>query len=236
MWQDLRTELHPNGLEIVTVALDLDAEAAKPWIDKSSASHPSLIDRAHRLDELFGVVNVPSGIWIDELGVIVRPPEPAWPGKSMFREMMKGAPPLPDDADPYIKRSLGVTAKIKTNPALYLNALRDWVANGAASRFALTADEVIARSRPRAKDGSLAAAHFEIGQHLWRAGNNDAAVVHFKRAHELHPENWTYKRQAWQFVSPLLQNAREVYGTDWATEAERSGPENYYPQSPDLTP
>lgn len=230
----MRTELHPAGLEIVTVALDTDPSAAIPFIERANPQHPSLIDSAHSLDELFGVVNVPSGIWIDEEGAIVRPPEPAWPGKSVFREMMAGAPPLPADADPYVAKSLAVTRKIKTDPARYLNALRDWVANGAASRFALAPDEVVARSRPRGRAASEAAAHFELGQHLWRAGDNDGAVEHFKRAHELQPENWTYKRQAWQFVSPLLQNANEVYGTDWATEAERLGPETYYPQSPDL--
>ena len=47
----------------------------------AEAEHPSLIDEAHLLDELLGVVNVPSGVWIDEQGVIVRPPEPAFPGR-----------------------------------------------------------------------------------------------------------------------------------------------------------
>jgi len=30
VWQELRTELHPQGVEIVTVALDVDAEQARP--------------------------------------------------------------------------------------------------------------------------------------------------------------------------------------------------------------
>ena len=61
MWQELRTELHPRGLEIVTVALDVDADEAKPFIEQAHPEHPSLIDSAHVLDELFGVVNVPNG-------------------------------------------------------------------------------------------------------------------------------------------------------------------------------
>ena len=35
------------------------AEAAGPWIDPAKPEHPSLIDEAHLLDELLGVVNVP---------------------------------------------------------------------------------------------------------------------------------------------------------------------------------
>ena len=47
MWQALRSELHPRGLEIVTVALDTGgAEAAGSWIDMAKAEHPALIDEA----------------------------------------------------------------------------------------------------------------------------------------------------------------------------------------------
>lgn len=230
MWQEVREELHPRGLEVVTVALDVGGvDDAARWIDAAQATHPSLVDDRHRLDALFGVVNVPSGIWIDEEGVIVRPPEPAWPGKAMFREVLAGVD-LPDDADPYVSRALEVTRRIPVEPERYLAALRDWVERGSDSEYALDPDEVVARSRPRAPEHSEAAAHFALGQHLWRAGERDAAVEHFRTAHRLQPDNWTYKRQAWQFVSPVLQDARAVYGTDWASEVVAAGPENYYPQ------
>jgi 2-keto-4-pentenoate hydratase/2-oxohepta-3-ene-1,7-dioic acid hydratase in catechol pathway len=43
----------PQGVEVVTVALDVGgAEAAGPWIDAAEPEHPSLIDAEHRLDEL----------------------------------------------------------------------------------------------------------------------------------------------------------------------------------------
>ncbi len=62
------------------MALDTGGtDAAGPWIDRAKTTHPALVDAAHVLDELLGIVNVPSGIWIDEDGVIVRPPEPAFP-------------------------------------------------------------------------------------------------------------------------------------------------------------
>ena len=48
-WKDLRTELRPQGLEIVTVALDARGiETAGPWIEKAAAEHPSLIDEAKK--------------------------------------------------------------------------------------------------------------------------------------------------------------------------------------------
>jgi hypothetical protein len=96
VWQALRTELRPQGLEIVTVALDARGnETAGPWILKAAPDHPSLIDEGHVVDALFGVVNVPSGIWIDEEGIIVRPPEPAHPRRPAFLDRV-----VPPEASP----------------------------------------------------------------------------------------------------------------------------------------
>src|SRR5258706_6712590 len=87
-WQALRAELRPKGLEVVTVALDAGGiEAARPWVEAASPEHPSLIDEAHVVDELFGVVNVPNAVWIDEQGMIVRPAEPANIEHSAMRDM-----------------------------------------------------------------------------------------------------------------------------------------------------
>ena len=82
----------------------------------------------------------------------------------------------------------------------YPDAIRDWVANGPRSRFALTPDEVVARSQERSPGMSEGAAHFELANHLWRAGRRDLAIAHFNECHRLQPANWTYKRQAWSLV------------------------------------
>jgi hypothetical protein len=77
-----------------------------------------------------------------------------------------------------------------------------------------------------------AAAHFELGQHLVRAADREGAIEHFRAAHELQPENWTYKRQAWSLEDPL-QGPTEYYDGDWVSDIRASGPEHYYPL-PDL--
>jgi tetratricopeptide (TPR) repeat protein len=227
VWQALRTELHPAGLEIVTVALDVGGlDAAKPFIEAAKSEHPALIDQAHVLDELLGIVNVPSWIWIDEQGMIVRPPEPAWPGTSAIREMIKGAPlqNLPQ----YVRESAEEALKLNRDFDVYPAALRDWVANGPASRYVLTPEQVVERSRPRPPEIALAAAHFELGQHLVRAGKHEQAIPHFRQAHRLQPENWTYKRQAWIMVDPM-QGPTEHYEGDWLKDIRDIGYEAYYP-------
>jgi hypothetical protein len=219
----LRGELHP-GLEVVTVALDtVGADAAAPWIDRARTTHPALIDAAHLLDELLGVVNVPTGIWIDEQGMIVRPPEPAFPWRPRA---------LPDDVLAQLPEitveQLREAGRMRIDPEGYVAALRDWVVHGAESRYALSPAEVIARSRHRPPEASRAAACFELGQHLHRTGHPDDAVRWFREAHRLAPDNWTYKRQAWTFADPL-QGATSEYDSDWLTDVRKIGAENYYP-------
>lgn len=222
MWQEIRSELHPKGLEIVTVALDTgSADAAGPFIDRAKPEHPSLIDETHLLARLLGVVNVPSGVWVDEQGVIVRPPETAFPGTVTLPD------DLPADPSPELIEAFQETAKIRVSPKRYLAGLRDWAENGAASRFALDPDEVVARSKPLPPDASLAAAHFELAQHLHRSGDVEGAIPHFAEARRLEPTNWTYKRQAWSFADQW-QVETGPYEGDWLSDIRELGPERYY--------
>ena len=190
MWQALRNELHPQGFELVTVGLDtLGAEGCRPFIEAANPEHPSLIDAHHRMAELFGVINIPQSIWIDEAGNIVRPAEtaPAPPGPPRTR-IEPNAAGVPER----FKAIMSEAAKIPRDDAEpYHLALRDWVANGAASRYALAAGEVIARSRPRNEAVARGHAHFELGSELERRGHHAGAVAHFREAHRLVPESWT---------------------------------------------
>jgi len=229
VWQELRTELYPR-LEIVTVALDArGASVARPWIEKAQPTHPSLIDEAHVLAQL-GIVNVPSGVWIDEAGVIVRPPETAHPRRPTFKDQI-----VPADATPRERERIETVKALNADAERYVAALRDWAsrsasrssANGAASRYALSSDEVVRRSRPRPLSEATAAAHFALAQHLDAAGEAGLATAHFKEAQRLHPTSWTYRRDAWAIAGP---DHPAIYGTTWLDEVKREGVENYYPR------
>lgn len=223
MWQELRTELRPQGLEIVTVALDArGSQTAGQWIVKAAAEHPSLIDAVHLVDSLFGIVNVPSGIWIDEEGIIVRPPEPAHPRRPEYLDRV-----VPADASPAERERIELVKALHIEAERYIAALRDWVVHGGESRYVLSPDEVVRRSRPRPIEEAAAAAHFALGQSLHSRGARAGAIEHFRSAHRLHPTNWTYRRDAWS----LAGDERDaLYGTSWVDEVKREGAENYYPR------
>jgi hypothetical protein len=223
VWQTVREELRPRGLELVTVALDLGGiAAAGPWIERAQPRHPSLIDAGHVVDRLFGIVNVPSGVWIDEQGWIVRPPETAYPRRPSFldRDVQPTDPP-------HVAARIRAVKQLVIEPEKYMHALRDWVEHGSNSHYALAPDEVLRRSRPRPLAEAQAAAHFELAQHLYRIGRTDAAVPHFRAAHELQPDNWTYKRQAWSMADPT-QGPTQLYAGDWLLDVQNIGAEHYY--------
>ena len=222
MWQALRTELQPLGVEIVTVALDVDPAQARPYVERAQPEHPSLVDQAHLVDELFGIVNVPNSVWIDEHGTIVRPVEVASVQPSALDTGAMKKSDLPDEM-------VALARQIRRDPDAYLAALRDWVEKGQESTWALRPDEVVARSTPRSPDTARAAAHFELGQHLHARGEVDAAQRHWREAHRLQPDNWTYKRQAWDLVDPRRQVRTPVYDGSWTDDVRAAGPENYYP-------
>ena len=239
MWQELRTDLHPQGLEIVTVGLDTAGpQACRPFIEAANPQHPSLIDQHHKMAELFGVINIPNGVWIDEGGMIVRPAEPAPPPRP-------APPPALDGIDDIPARFIDILTeamKITTTPDEYHAALRDWVAKGSASEFALTPDEVLARSQPRDAAAARGAAHFELATHLHSNGHHAAAIEHFRAAHRLVPDNFSYKRQAWSlepgaegplarfWQGPTDDHPEDwPYEGDWLTDVRGFGAENYYP-------
>lgn len=234
IWAELRERLYPKGLEIVTVAMDTaGADAAREWIELAKPNHPALIDQAHIMGELFGVVNVPNGIWIDENGMIVRPAEPSWPGKTPVTEMEL------DDIEqwksvqqltPAHALILKEVKKMRFETELYLQMLEDWAEHGASSRYVLSEEEVIARSQPRSLSVAEAAAHYELGQYLHLRGNHTAAIPHWREAHRLQPNNWTYKRQAWSFEDPTVQDPQGVYDGSMLKDLQEVGAINYYPK------
>ena len=173
--------------EFVTVGLEMGgAEVLRPFIEDARPEHPSLVDQTHRMDALFGVTNIPSGIWIDERGIIVRPHESAVP------------PPVmrPDKDGELQALGHGRPIRLRRQPVRRHGARLG--PERRRQRVRALPDEVIARSHPQTREVSEAAAHFELAQHLWRLeGFSERALSHFAQAHTLQPDNITYKRQAY---------------------------------------
>jgi len=222
---------------VVTVALDINPEHAKPWIALASPTHPSLIDTTHITDELFGFINVPMAVWIDENGMLVRPAEAASIERSALRDQE-----VPTGLPPRIEQMYREVKSIPDDSEGYRSAILDWARNGAASKYAMTPEEVVAASQPVSSNQARAAACFALGEYLHRTVGHDAAVPWWREAHALYPENWTYKRQAWTLVTTpegatendLMQGPNEVYTGNWLDDVIAAGGGGSYSVRPQL--
>ncbi len=175
-WQKIYEEMGAKNFHIVAVAQDTGGEAvARKFYDKAGATFTSLVDPHHAVSGLYQMVNVPSGVWIDEEGRMVRPPEVAY-----SHTMQVLTVKLPGDE--------------------YVAALRDWIEKGAASKYALSPEEMRKRLAPPDDQLALAEANFKLGVYLHELGDDDAAKGYWAESQRLAPDNWNYHRQAWSFT------------------------------------
>lgn len=116
--------------------------------------------------ELYHIVNVPTMIWIDESGTVVRPNDAQF-GTDTFTQFHGK----------------------KSEP--YLEMIRAWVREGAGE---LSPDEVRANRLPPTTESQLARAERRLATHLNEQGREQAAEQHFVRAGELAPKDWTIRR------------------------------------------
>ena len=169
---------------IVSVAMDSDVEAARPWVEEASPTFITLVDQEHRLSALYNMVNVPQSVWIDEAGRIVRPTESGG-SIDILREFDPALGGFPEEAQ----------ARAGKAKETYLGAVRDWAINGSNSQFALSPEEVQAHLEPMGAHQAMAHTKFRLGFELAAQGKNEEAERVFAECRELHPDSWNIFRQ-----------------------------------------
>lgn len=174
-WQRVYEELKDDNFEIIAAAQDTGGEeAAGSSYDKAKATYTTLLDPQHAVSSLYKMVNVPTGVWIDEQGKIVRPSEVAY------------------------SRNVALLS-IKVEGDKYVEALRDWVKNGEKSAFVVGADKVQSRLATPSKEAALADANFKLAVYFHQQRDKARADKYFAEAQRLQPDDWNYHRQQWSF-------------------------------------
>jgi hypothetical protein len=150
----------------------------------SRATYPLLRDEQHVVAELYDITNVPMAVWIDEAGRVVRPAESAG-SYDVVKHIDLKTFAIPEE----------ITKRAAAVRATYFDAVRDWVRNGAKSRFALPPEEVARRAQGPGDEAARGHACFALGAWLWRHGQRDAARRWLEEAVTLQPDNWAFRRQ-----------------------------------------
>jgi hypothetical protein len=220
VWQALYADGKDSGFVVLAVALDSGGpRTTESWIRAANPSYPCLIDERHVVAELYGMVNVPNAVWIDEAGQIVRPAETAGSSDSFRTHLDRTTKQMSAEG-------LAERARTRTE---YFDAVRDWARRGAASPYALPEDQARRRLSTLTDDHVLAAASFRLGQYLHAAGHRDAALPYLAEARRLHPKSWSYRRQTWELEEP----GKAGSPTFWAA-VDALGDRPYYPSPLDM--
>ena len=82
-WQALHDELAGEAFGVVAVAVDEEPEVVRPFTE--GIGFPVLIDRDRLFAERYALTNVPTVVWVDEQGDLVRGQDVAFPTET-FRE------------------------------------------------------------------------------------------------------------------------------------------------------
>ncbi len=166
-----------KDFEIISVAEDAGgAGAAGPWIDRAKPTYTVLIDPTHKVSSLYNLVNVPSAVWINEQGRVLRVDEGTYASTIKIGSITVGT----DD---------------------YAPAVRDWIARGAKSRYVWSPEQVATKIRRRSSDEQLAEPTFKLGVYFFQKQDPERARLHWKRAEELFPDSWNMHRQDWTFTA-----------------------------------
>jgi hypothetical protein len=150
---------------VIAIAVEESADDARPWVDEAGAEYTTALDPDHRWAESYGIVNVPSVVWLDEGNRVVRTPDIGY-GDDTWIDF-HGVDPEPA-----------------------LDALRSWVVDDRAP----DGDLARTRRRPPSDGEQLARLHHRIALHLRRDGRDDGAQRHFAEAARLAPDDWTIRR------------------------------------------
>ena len=211
MWQALYDELKDENFMVVAVAEESrGAEHARPWIEQAKATYWCLIDPEHRLEDLYGLTNVPQAIWIDEDGRIVRPPETAGSTDHFRRMDLKTRTLSPEDQ----------AERLAARQA-YLDAVRAWVTTG---KHALPADAARAGLPRMTREIAEAHARFRLGVWLRAHGNPIEGDRQMNTASALHPDSWSMWRQAAD-----LDEVGKASGPEFWKRVQALGDRPYYP-------
>ena len=169
MWQSIYEELKSENFEIISVAQDTGGEEAAGYIyDDANVSYTAIIDVNHQISSIYNLVNVPSGVWIDEQGKIMRINEGTY-----AKEHMNGAWGTND----------------------YVPIVRDWVKKGADSEYVWDRDKVRESIVQRTPEAERAQPAFRLGGYYFTNDNDEKAEQYWTMAQELDPTSWNYLRQ-----------------------------------------
>ena len=185
-WKALNDELAEHDFGVVAVAIDEATDDVAPFAE--GIDFPVLVDTDRRFADTYGLINVPTVIWLDAERRVVREPSTEF-SDDTFTEVHG----------------------VESGP--HLDAVRRWVTTGDAGDDLALNDPY---PGSLSDDQRLARAEFRLALELARAGHYEAAARHVTVADGLAPDDFTIWGAGMQLVGddPFGAEFFERY-TEW---------------------
>jgi hypothetical protein len=166
--------LESQDFIILAAAQDTQGtEAAAPWYERAEATFVGLVDPTHSISALYNLVNVPSAVWIDEVGRVRRIDEGAYAAVNKMGDFEFGR-------------------------ADYAPMVADWVTKGDNSEYVSEPGEL--QIAAKSDDAARADAAFRLGNHFKAGDDEQRAEQYWQLAQRMNPDSWNYHRQDWAYT------------------------------------
>ena len=213
-------ELRGDGLIPLAVALDAaGGSVSAEWIQAAKPTYPCLIDERHLVADLYEMSNVPSAVWIDERGYVVRSSENCGSSDAWRFALDRETGEMPEAA----------MADAARRHEIYFDAVRDWARCGDESIHAYSGARGAAAPAPApaparsSRDEARATACFRLATHLRAIGADERAAHWLGEAASLSPRSWRIKRELW-----TLDDPGNLFAGEFWAEVDGLGSERYY--------
>ena len=208
---------------MLSIAVDVQGpKVVRPYVEKFGVTYPVAVDASDIFGQAFGLKAIPVTFLVDEVGIVrLRGDGPSPALMEQIEAILKEPQTSVRGQSPQLPAEV-TRADLEQRLAATPN---DWNSRLALARIydeegqpASAVAQLEAATKLQPRDSSIA---FTWGLVLLHHGEKDAALVKWKQARDLDPENWRIRKQIWAIEHPEKFYTGDSPDYDWQQEQIR---------------
>ena len=208
---------------MLSIAVDVQGpKVVRPYVEKFGVTYPVAVDASDIFGQAFGLKAIPVTFLVDEVGIVrLRGDGPSPALMEQIEAILKEPQTSVRGQSPQFPAAV-TRADLEQRLAATPN---DWNSRLALARLydeegqpASAVAQLEAATKLRPRDSCIA---FAWGLVLLHQGEKDAALVKWKQARDLDPENWRIRKQIWAIEHPEKFYTGDSPDYDWQKEQLR---------------
>ena len=208
---------------MLSIAVDVQGpKVVRPYVEKFGVTYPVAVDASDIFGQAFGLKAIPVTFLVDEVGIVrLRGDGPSPALMEQIEAILKELQTSVRGQSPQLPAA-ATRADLEQRLAATPD---DWNSRLALARIydeegqpARAVAQLEAATKLRRRDSRIA---FAWGLVLLHQGEKDAALVKWKQARDLDPENWRIRKQIWAIEHPEKFYTGDSPDYEWQKEQLR---------------